>query len=156
MSPHPLTMSRTGAFACVAALHAGLIYAIAVSIGGLDVPLSHEFQARFIVDDKPLIHEIPIIPPSNLKFSTEPVIAKEVLPPLIDEPPAVDRMDPVVIEPWTAHEHEPGNEVEKPVRLITAVPLITHEPAYPVASIHNSEQGVVTVKVNGTDLDIYR
>lgn len=146
MSTHPLTMSRTGAFAGIAALHACLIYAIAASIGVLNVPLPPEFHARFIADDKPAVHETPTLPVLRPRFSVEPIRAKEVLPFIIDEPPIKDQIDTVAVEPRTTTTHEPGNGVEEPVRLISAVPLITREPSYPVASIRNDEQGVVTVK----------
>jgi protein TonB len=145
MSTDTAAISRSGAFFGVAALHAILIYGIGVSLGVLEVPLAHESQASFIADDKPNVHEAPVIPTANTQFSPDP-LKQPAVPRLIidDEPPQL--VGPTPTDPSTAGGST-NERLLEPEPIVSATPLITDEPHYPAAAIRNNEQGVVVLRV---------
>lgn len=143
MRTQDLTISRGGAFALVAILHAALIYAVAIGMGVMDVPLAHVMQAAFITAEKPEIRE-PVAPPTAtpqfagavIRMDTPSLVTAEPEPAAANE---IEAIAPKVASGGGSMEYD----IENPV---AAAPLITSEPVYPLAAIRGDEQGVVLLK----------
>jgi protein TonB len=146
MSAHTLTLTRSGAFACVAALHVVLIYAIGVSMGVLHIPLPPATQAIFIPAQTPITDPPPITMPGP-SFATGPIMppAKPTLELETQDPPASQGAVPGE----TALHSEGGGAgpIIQPEPIVPAQRLSIQEPAYPLASIRGAEEGVVIVNV---------
>jgi protein TonB len=145
MSAYLSTISRSGAFACVAALHAVLIYAIAVSIGVLDVPLPHVFEATILPAEKPVVPMTPIMPITIPSLANRNVI--DLSPPIIEleQTNPSDGSEVGAVE--ETEDKGSGPALHEPERVIAATPLLTREPLYPAGSIRENEQGLVVVNV---------
>lgn len=130
--------ARTSAAAVVIAVHAAVIYALAVTMGVVEAPPIAEPIKAVIIESPPVEPE-PYVPPETPPVAQQPVVEVPLpeIPPVetITVPPAKEV--PPSVEPSTAPVME-----AKSLSVTRRV-----EPVYPPASRRLDEHGVVRLRI---------
>jgi protein TonB len=134
--------ARTSAAAVVIAVHAAVIYALAVTMGVVEAPPIVEPIKAVIIESPPVEPE-PYVPPETPPVAQQPVV--EV--PLPEIPPVTTPVETITGPPATEvpPSAEPSTAPVMEAKSLSVTRRV--EPVYPPASRRLDEHGVVRLRI---------